>query len=229
MKNNLLSLKKMSILLIEDDEIIQKETAETLNIFFDKVYVANNGYEGFESYEINRPNIVLSDIKMPVMDGLSLTNKIRMGDYLTPIILLTSHSDQKTLLKAVNSGIDGYILKPIELEDMLNTFSKAIKRFTQKKQIITFKNGLVYNMATEEIFINGEPLILGKKEKELLNLFIKKNKTLSKEEIEAHLWPLESITNSALKNLLNRVRSKVGKDLIVSIKGSGWRLNKGVE
>lgn len=219
-------LKRLSILFVEDEDILRNQISETLKIFFEKVYIAKDGIEALELFREEKPDIILSDIKMPKMDGLKLSEKIREKNHNIPIILLTSFSDQTTLLKALNIGIDGYILKPLELNNFLETFEKVLKRKGAIRKNFSFSEGYVYNILSEELYKDGNLIILGKKEKTLLKLFINNwDKTLTKNEIFEAIWGYEEITESALKNLLNRLRSKIGFDIIISIKGSGWKLN----
>lgn len=227
MAYNLQLFKKMTILFAEDEKIIREQTADMLKIFFADVHVATNGVEAFEIFTDVHPDMILCDIKMPLMDGVLLTQKIRSLRNNIPIILLTSFSDQQTLLKAANAGIDGYILKPIELEILLETLDTVLKRKTLSVKFFKFDNGIIYNTLTHELFKNGALINLGKKERSLLKLFIENSdKTISKEELIFSIWEIEDITESALKNLLNRLRNKIGFEIIVSVKGSGWRLNK---
>ena len=219
-------LKKYTILFAEDDAVICKKIAEILTIFFHEVFVAKNGKEAFEYYEDEKPDMILSDIKMPVMDGISLAQKIRQDNFTIPIILLSSFSDQDILIKAANSGIDGYILKPIVLDSMLETFIKVIHKIIPKKELISFENGLFYNTMSEELYKNGVVIPLGAKERKLVNLFVAhKEAVVYKEQIISTIWGLEEVTDSGLKGLLNRLRTKIGYEVIVSIKGSGWKLN----
>lgn len=227
MAYNLKLFKNMTILFAEDEKIIRDQTADILKIFFADVFVATNGVEAFEIFTDTHPDMILCDIKMPLMDGVLLTQKIRSLRNNTPIIFLTSFSDQQTLLKAANAGIDGYILKPIELDTLLETFDAVLKRKTISTKFFKFSNGIIYNTLTHELFKNGVLIDLGKKERSLLKLFIENSdKTISKEELISSIWEMEDITESALKNLLNRLRNKIGFEIIVSVKGSGWRLNR---
>jgi len=226
MAYNLQLLKKLTVLFIEDDDVIRSQTQDVLKIFFANVLTAQNGLEGIGMLEDKTPDIILSDIKMPVMDGLTFTKKVRDSNNQIPIILLSSYSDQQMLFKAANSGIDGFVLKPIELDNLLETFDRVLQRKVPTRKYYTFSDGLTYNILTEELYKNGELLELGKKEKNMLKLFIQNfDKTLTKEEIIATIWEMEAVTDSALKNLLSRLRGKIGFDIIVSVKGSGWRLN----
>lgn len=206
--------------------IIQKQTSDMLKIFFGDVLTATNGKDALEVFRNKSVDIILTDIKMPMMSGLELTQKIRAMDNMIPIILLSSFGDQSTLLEAANCGIDGYILKPIELDNLLDTFDKVLQRKKTKRKYFTFTNGLLYNILTDELYKDNTLVDLGKKERMLLKLFIDNfDKTLSKEEIIYTIWELQDVTESALKNLLNRLRTKLGFDIIISVKGSGWKLN----
>ncbi|MDY0321500.1 MAG: response regulator transcription factor [Arcobacteraceae bacterium] len=226
MKYNLQLLKKLTILFVEDEAIIRAQLADTLKVFFNEVIIANNGHEALQLLSQNNIDIILSDIKMPMITGLDLATRIRLSHNSIPIILLSSYSDQETLIKAVNSGIDGYVLKPVQLDDLLNTFENVLKRKIPIRRTFTFTDGLIYNMLTDELYKNGELIDLGKKERMLLKLFIDNHeKTLTKDEIVSYIWELDEVTESALKNLLNRLRSKIGFDIILSVKGNGWRLN----
>jgi DNA-binding response OmpR family regulator len=191
-----------------------------------KVFFAKDGKEAYELYELHSPDIVISDIKMPNMDGLKLVEKIRQNNYDIPIILLTSFSEQDMLLNAANFSIDGYILKPVEFHSLVATITKAMKRIQKKNGLITFSKNLFYNTDRQEIYQNGVPITLGVKEHELLKLLINNHsKTVTKEEISQSLWPYEANCESSIKNLVLRIRRKLGDDVIVSVRGIGYRLD----
>jgi two-component system response regulator VanR len=88
MHEDLSILKRLSILLVEDNAIMRKEVSDMLRLFFRDVFIAENGESAFCCYEDEKPDIVLSDIKMPLMDGVTLARKIRQNDFETPIVLL---------------------------------------------------------------------------------------------------------------------------------------------
>ena len=141
MSYDLIFFKNLSVLFAEDDDIVRAQVTETLRIFFGKIFIAKDGEEAFEIFKLEKPDIILSDIKMPKIDGLQLIEKIREENQSIPIIILTSYSDQNTLFKAANSSIDGYILKPLELNNFLETFDKVIRRKKSIRKFFTFCNG----------------------------------------------------------------------------------------
>lgn len=226
MEQDLQILKRMTILFVEDDPLVLEQISSLLNIFFGKVITAENGQIAYTLYEDEEPDIILSDLQMPKIGGFDFFTLIRKHNQSIPIIILSAYSDHTMLFKAANAQIDSYIVKPVELEALLDVFRKVLPKITTKNLFFHFENNLIYNTLTEELFKKGELIPLGKKEKMLLKLFIQYNyRTIDKDEITYNIWPHEDVSESALKNLLNRLRNKVGFDLIVSVKGSGWRLN----
>lgn len=216
----------MTILFVEDDPLVLKQIASLLTIFFDKVLIAENGEEAYALYEDENPDIILSDLEMPKVGGFELFYMIRMKNQAIPIIALSAYSDRSMLFKAANAQIDAYIVKPVELVALLDAFRKVIPKLSVKRDLFTFQNGLIYNLLSEELFQNNQLIALGKKEKILLKLFVSnKDRVIEKDELIFQIWPHEDVTESALKNLLNRLRSKIGFELITSVKGSGWKLD----
>lgn len=111
-----MNLKNLRILYVEDDDIIRTEFAEALNRIFGKVIVSINGSEALSIYqEFSGKNIdlIISDVDMPVMNGLTLLEKIREHDNKIPFIFTTAHSEVDFLLKAISLNISEYLIKPI--------------------------------------------------------------------------------------------------------------------
>jgi DNA-binding response OmpR family regulator len=226
LENDLQILKKMTILFVEDDPLVSKQVSALLSIFFDKVFTAENGEEAYSLYEDEQPDIILSDLEMPKVGGFELFYMIRMKNQTIPIIALSAYSDRTMLFKAANAQIDAYIVKPVELEALLDAFRKVLPKLSTKRDLFTFHNGLIYHLLTEELFQETQLIALGTKEKKLLKLFVSnKNRVIEKDELIYHIWPHVDVSESALKNLLNRLRTKIGFELIISVKGSGWKLN----
>ncbi len=222
MVQNMMMLKEKTILFAEDDVITRTQMTEILEILFRKVYPAQDGEEALAIYEDEKPDIVLTDIKMPKRDGLSLIRRIRQQDYKTPIILMTSFAEQEMLINAANLSIDGYLVKPVELEKLTFTLCRSIKRVGHAPGLVILGKQLYYNSATMELYHNSQIVTLGSKEHELLALLIReRQRTLTKEEIGMALWPYDPICESAIKNIILRLRKKLGVDIIVSGRGVG--------
>jgi two-component system, OmpR family, response regulator VanR len=225
MVNNFLLLKDKTILFAEDDIISRTQIIEILKMLFSKVYSAEDGKEAYEIYEDEAPDIVLTDIKMPKKGGLELIKDIRKHDYKTPVVLMTSFTEKDLLVNAANLSIDGYLVKPANLETLTSALCKAIQRSHKEMGLILLSENLFYNLATKELYKNGNLITLGLKEHELLEILINnRHKTVTKKEIEEQLWPIDFVSDSAIKKLILRLRKKIEADIIISVRSIGYRL-----
>lgn len=224
--SSVLILKSKRILFVEDDFTTRLQMTHTLKMLFHKVYCAKDGEEAYNLYEDEQPDIILTDVRMPKKDGIKLTRQIRQIDYQIPIIMLTSFDDKNVLLNAANLAIDGYLIKPIEFMLLVEKLLQAIKRTHVTPNLITFNQNLIFNRDTKEFYYHNVIQTLGYKELELIEFLLENHhRTISKELIEAKLWNYEVQCNSAVKNLVLRVRKKLGNDIISVIRGVGYRIN----
>jgi CheY-like chemotaxis protein len=123
---NLELLKDKKILLCEDKSInvlIIKKILSSIGI---KTDVAENGFEGLHKVKNNHYDLILMDIRMPVMDGLTATKKIRLFNKTTPIIALSANAHQEDIEKSINSGMNSHLSKPIEKQKLFETLVKYI-------------------------------------------------------------------------------------------------------
>lgn len=213
-------------MFVEDDFTTRLQMTHTLKMLFHKVYCAKDGEEAYNLYEDEQPDIILTDVRMPKKDGIKLTRQIRQIDYQIPIIMLTSFDDKNVLLNAANLAIDGYLIKPVEFMLLVEKLLQAIKRTHVTSNLITFNQNLIFNRDTKEFYYHNVIQTLGYKELELIEFLLENHhRTISKELIEAKLWNYEVQCNSAVKNLVLRVRKKLGNDVISVIRGVGYRIN----
>ena len=118
-------LKKINVLYVEDDETIMKTFSKILQKVFNNVITATNGVEGLETFKANQENIdiVITDIKMPKMDGLDMAGEIKKIDPDMPCILTTAHGEYEYFLRADAINIYRYIQKPLNVNELLDAVS----------------------------------------------------------------------------------------------------------
>jgi two-component system, OmpR family, response regulator VanR len=223
-------IKNMNILVVEDDTKMIQSMVQSLQMLFAHVYTAQDGMSAFASYEKYSPDFVLTDISMPYEDGLTLTENIRKIDTQTPIIIISAFSSEDFLLKASNLQIDGYIIKPINLDKLLVSINRSLKRISHNDSVPTIVNiykRYNFDLNSMELSLEGKHIPLGKKESLFLALLCKNlGKTTTKQDISRAVWHNEVMTNSALKNLVFNCRKKIDKNAIVSRSKRGWQLNR---
>ena len=116
-------LKKFTILYVEDDKTTQEIIKEILRYSCKEVFIADNGEDGLKLYKEKKPDIILSDIAMPLMDGLEMSEAIKKLNPNQPIALFTAFSESSFLKKASELDISTYILKPLEEEQFFNSLN----------------------------------------------------------------------------------------------------------
>jgi CheY-like chemotaxis protein len=144
-------LKQLTVLYVEDEESIRNEVAYFLTRRVGKLLTAANGREGLDLYHSRRPDLVLSDIQMPVMSGLDMAAAIKRLQRETPVILTTAFNDTNYLQNAIALGIDGYVLKPIDLEQLMRVTLRSVAILMQSREISASRAQLAaYHRAAEE-------------------------------------------------------------------------------
>ena len=124
---NLETLKNLTILYVEDEIHLQEDVSQNILPFVNKIYVASNGQDGLEQYLSKQQEIdlIITDISMPKLNGIEMVNKIRDKDLNIPIIYTTAFNDSDYILKTIEQSVTSYILKPIDIELLINSMLKA--------------------------------------------------------------------------------------------------------
>lgn len=215
-KINVDLFKDVKLLYVEDDLMTQEEVSYFLKKYVKELYVAKNGEEGLELFLNNKIDMVITDIQMPKMNGLEMSKRILEINPNMPIAITTAYSDADYLIKAIELGIDKYILKPLHLAELLAVIQKGLnlENETNKyyeeyiKFIIDSNPTFLFVLNSERIeFVN----------KTLLNLFGKEDiKTFSKQlETCKDLFQFENIQTD--KNCIEYIIENPNEEYIVSL------------
>lgn len=128
-------LSTLRVLYAEDDTETREELQSILELYVAELYIAKNGREGLDLYKKYFPDIVITDIQMPEMNGLSMAADIRVLNSQQPIIILSAYNDVEYLFRALELGIQHYITKPISIERLLNKLAELTERMQLLKQV----------------------------------------------------------------------------------------------
>lgn len=128
-----MALNEFSFLYVEDDEVAQDIIKMMLEDEVAEFYQAYNGKEGLEIYKEKKPDIILADINMPVMDGLKMSKLIKEINKNQPIIIISAHDDKKTLIKSIETGITNFVSKPININELIEKLKVISIELKQKK------------------------------------------------------------------------------------------------
>jgi YesN/AraC family two-component response regulator len=120
-------LKEITLLYIEDDMAVMEIFSRGLVRKVKKLFTATNGQEGLEKYLEFKPDIIVTDIKMPIMSGLEMVEKIRKIDFDIPIIITSAHGETNILLEAITLNVSGYVMKPVDKKKLFTKIESNAK------------------------------------------------------------------------------------------------------
>lgn len=219
-------LKNSTILYIEDDDITRENISSFLQRKCKDFFIAVDGKEGLELFRKHNPDIIITDIEMPNLDGLSMAKKIRKQSPSTQIIITTAYASQEYLIEAVNLHLIKYIVKPISLPKLNEALSHC-EEFLEDSIItkIKFNKAIFYDTYTKELIKNDEIISLSKTERALLDLLIKNYPApTSYEGIDSNVYEFASSKN-AIKLLVKSLRNKIDKETITNVSGFGYNVS----
>lgn len=195
------------------------------------IATAINGEKAFDMYKKFNPHVIITDLRMPIMDGIQLVKKIRENDQNTKIIITTFKKDVETLIEAAGLKLFKYLLKPINFEELKNTINASIKELNNYNVVAVKTVNLTPNLRWEidefELFYKDTILKLTPKEKKVLNILLSKpNKVLTYEELIYEAWEKDNEIGDrkTLKNIITGLRKKIIDTNIDNVYGFGYKI-----
>ena len=130
-------MKKLdiSVLLVEDDTVIRNIYKQILGKYITELIVAQNGEEGYKSYLENNPDLIITDIKMPIMNGLDMIKKIREVDKSMRIVIMSAYGESRYFIKAIEAGVKGFLIKPVETDHLVNIITEQANDILLEKRL----------------------------------------------------------------------------------------------
>ena len=158
-------LQNIKVLYVEDDEMAREEIADFLEFEVGELEVAGNGEEGLAKFKSFNPDIVITDINMPKMNGLDMAKQIKKLSPKTPIIVTSAYSDSDFIIKAIEIGISRYVLKPIDVDELLTMLIQSTKELLFESKIEVQNEYIKFLIDSNPAFM----LVLTNKEMEYIN------------------------------------------------------------
>ena len=223
---------KNKILLIDDEKDILEFLSYNLKKAGYKIDQAKNGDQGLKKLKTFKPDLIIVDVMMPILDGIEFCSIVRSNPQHENIIIvfLTARSEDYTQIVALESGADDFISKPIKPKLLITKINSLIKRIENKKaenSILKFKN-IELNIEKYQVLVDGEEKIFPKKEFEILEMLMKNvSKVLTREQLLNSIWGTDLYVGDRTIDVhIKRIRNKVGSNIIKTIKGVGYKLSE---
>ncbi|WP_038815712.1 butyrate response regulator transcription factor BumR, partial [Campylobacter jejuni] len=193
---------------------------------FSKVIGAQNGDEGLKKFKKFKPDLVITDIAMPIMDGLDMAREIKEISDDVPIVVLSAYSEKERLLRSIDIGIDKYLIKPVDIEELLKVLDCLVGEKIEANMLVKISEEYQFNKTKRTLIHNGEEIVLTKKELAFISLLLKQPGVLVlHEDIKKNVWIGEHVSDTAVRTFIKRVRDKVGEDFIKNVPSLGYKIN----
>jgi len=124
----------LKLLYVEDNEQVRDVTLMILEDFFNEIVIAVDGVDAYEKLQEHQVDLIITDINMPRLSGLGMAKKIRQTDHDIPILILSAYNESSFFIDSIKLGIEGYLLKPIDIEQFISVLKKTVSRINLKKE-----------------------------------------------------------------------------------------------
>jgi DNA-binding response OmpR family regulator len=223
----------MRILLVEDDVRLADTLAEALTDQRYIVDVVTDGEAGWNQTKILDYDLLLVDVMLPELDGISLCHRLRSHNYSMPVLMLTARDTVSDKITGLDAGADDYVVKPVDLQELFARIRALLRRGHASSPPILEWGNLRLNPSTYEVSYGNIYLHLTPKEYGLLELLLRNGRrVLSRSVIIEHVWSLESPPEEhAVKVHIRSLRQKLkavgsAEELIETVHGIGYRLKQ---
>jgi len=227
--------KNLVVLYVEDDSLLREKTSQMLRNLFKNVDTTQNGKEGWEKYQEYHKNndkyydLVITDIKMPIMDGMTLSKKVLQLHEEQIIVITSAHDESKYLIEFINMNINKFIIKPFNLDSITTVFLEIFEKHSNILSNIIINENYYWNQKIKKLFYLKEEVKLSYNEIEIFDVLIKNtNKIFSNTDL---LYIISSssladeLTEDTVKSAIKRLRKKLPDNTISNIYGQGYNIS----
>jgi len=224
----------MRILVIEDEQKIANAIRKGLELESYAVDVAYDGIRGYDLASVEEYDVILLDLMLPGMDGLTICRRLREGKIHTPVLMLTAKGQLHDRVGGLNSGADDYLIKPFAFEELLARIRALARRSKNCVGPVLIVSDLSLDTLTYQVRRGDISLRLSNKEFALLEYLMRRaDQIVTKEQIINHVWNYEAdILPNTVEVYIGYLRNKIDKPfnkprLIHTVRGFGYKLGEG--
>lgn len=216
----------MRLLLAEDDAGLARQISAALGRAGYTVDRASDGEDAWFMGDSEPYDAVILDLGLPTLDGLAALRRWRAAGRAMPVLILTARASWREKVTGLREGADDYLAKPFEMEELLARLEALIRRASGHASATVVVGGLSLDPAGQRVSLGGVPLDLTALEyRALAYLIMHPGKTVSKTELTEHIYGQDDDRDSnVIEVLINRLRKKVGPELIQTRRGQGYEI-----
>ena len=216
----------MKVLLVEDDRALAEQIAAALSDAGYTVETAHDGETGEFLGSTETVGAAVLDLGLPAMDGIEVLKRWRGAGHSFPVLILTARDAWSDKVAGFRAGADDYVLKPFRMEEVVLCLGTLVRRAAGHATSELKAGGLVLDMATGLVTLDGMPLKLTAFEGKLLRfLMLQKGRVVSRTELSEHMYDRDADRDfRSMEVVIGRLRKKIGESRIETRRGEGFRL-----
>lgn len=217
----------MKILLLEDEIMLNESICEYLEEDGHKIETFLDGLQAYEAIKENSYDLLILDINVPGIDGLSFLEKIHILKIHVPAIYISALVDIEDISRAYNLGCYDYLKKPFHLKEL----SLRIDRVKLEKEVprvhLRLSKNYSYDQEHSLLLFNNDPQVLSKKQSQIVDLLARnRGMVVDFEQFRTYVWDEQIIDNATIRAEVNRLKKFLQEDVIINVRGMGYMIDK---
>ena len=220
----------MKILVVDDEPDLLEQLRETLTSQRYDVDTADDGESALDKLFDNPYDLIILDIMLPKVDGLSILQEIRKAKIKTPVLMLTSKGTVEDKIQGLDYGADDYLAKPFALAELMARVRSLLRRTSDQKDLLLTVRDIALNPKTRQVIKSGKSLELTPKEFSILEfLLYNQNRVVSRFTLAEHVWgdefdpfTMSNFIDVHIKNLRRKIDHSDKKKIIRTVRGIGF-------
>ncbi|MDD2450263.1 MAG: response regulator transcription factor [Sulfurimonas sp.] len=217
----------MKILLLEDELMLNESICEYLESDGHKVESFVDGLEAFEAIKTNSYDLLILDINVPGMDGLSFLEELHLLKIYVSVIYISALVDIEDISRAYNLGCHDYLKKPFHLKELALRINRVKLEKERPRVHLRISKNYSYDQEHSLLLFNDEPQVLTKKQSQMIDLLARnRGMVVDFEQFQTYVWSEQLVDNATIRAEINRFKKNLKEDFILNVRGMGYMIDK---
>jgi DNA-binding response OmpR family regulator len=217
----------MKILLLEDELMLNESICEYLESDGHKVESFVDGLEAFEAIKTNSYDLLILDINVPGIDGLSFLEELHLLKIYVSVIYISALVDIEDISRAYNLGCHDYLKKPFHLKELALRINRVKLEKERPRVHLRISKNYSYDQEHSLLLFNDEPQVLTKKQSQMIDLLARnRGMVVDFEQFQTYVWSEQLVDNATIRAEINRLKKNLKEDFVINVRGMGYMIDK---
>ena len=217
----------MKILLLEDEIMLNESIQEYLEALGHSIETYFDGLEAFKAIKENSYDLLILDINVPNMDGLSFLENIHELKIHVPTIYISALVDIEDISRAYNLGCFDYLKKPFHLKELALRLDRIVLSNEVPRVHLRLSKNYSYDQEHSTLLFNSTPQILTKKQAKIIDLLARnRGRVVDFDQFQEYVWDEQIVDNATMRTEMNRLKKNLNEDVIQNVRGMGYMIEK---